>query len=274
MFQITSKNGVDDPDNGVYNFVNFIKTQLGAPVINIEVSNRQIQLVIDKTIKDFHRYNYGEGNFLDYAVFTTSAGVSTYNLSGQNINDVVSFDVSSDVDGINTLFSPTHILLQEQGVGSMFSVGTMGYGGSPGVRPDAGMGGGVPQVGMQLTSYTIASQYLALIKDMFGKIYSTNWIPWKEELIIVPTPPTQMIGLLTLYRKENELALYNCGLVQDLATARTKILWGEIIAKYSVTLPGSGTINGERLIQEGKEEEERILTEIRGQSEPIDMMIG
>ena len=276
MFSITSKNGPDNPDVDNYNFVNFIKTQLGWPVINVEVADRQINLIIDKAIKDFWRYNYGEGSFLDYGVFTTSAGVDTYDLSGYNILDVVQINILDNFDGINTLFTPTHILLQEMGNNPVFQSGMLSNSsvGYAGPRPGAGMGGGVPEYGLQLTNWTIATQYLELVKDMFGKQYATNWIPWREQLKIIPTPVTSSTGLLALYRKENELALYNCDLVQNLAVARTKIIWGEHIAKYSVTMPGGGTAQGERLIQEGKEEEEAVMIEIKGQSNPIDFMIG
>jgi len=276
MFSITSKNSADNPDSGNYNFVNFIKTQLGAPVINIEVANRQIELIIDKAIKDFWRYNYGEGSFLDYAIFTTSAGVSSYNLSGLNILDIPSISLNDNFNGINSLFSPTHILLQELGNNPAFQAGSMGFGGYAGPRPGASpsMGGGVPSFGLELTDWTIASQYLELVKEMFGAQYVTDWLPWREELHIVPTPKSQMTGILALYRKENELYLYNCDLVQNLAVARTKIQWGEHVAKYNITMPGGGTATGERLIQEGKEEEERAMLEIRGQSEPIDFMVG
>lgn len=277
MFTITSKNGTDDPDNDVYNFVNFIKTQLGWPVLNIEVADRQIKLIIDKAIKDFWRYNYGEGAYLDYAIFTTSAGVNTYNLSGNDILDVVDVNLLDNFNGINSLFTPTHILLQEAGNNPMFNSGSYGGGtGFAGPRPGASpsMGGGVPSYGLQLTNWTIATQYLELVKDMFGKQYATNWLPWSEELKIIPTPESQVTGLLVLYRKENELQLYNCDLVQNLATARTKILWGEHIAKYNITFPGGSTADGTRLIQEGKEEEEAAMTEIRGQSNPIDFMVG
>jgi hypothetical protein len=278
MFSITSKNGPDNPDADNYNFVNFIKTQLGWPVINVEVADRQINLIIDKAIKDFWRYNYGEGSFLDYAVFTTSAGVDTYDLSGYNILDVVQINILDNFDGVNTLFTPTHILLQELGNNPVFQAGTwsdssVGYAGP---RPGAGpsMGGGVPEYGLQLTNWTIATQYLELVKDMFGKQYATNWLPWREQLKIIPTPVERATGLLVLYRKENELPLYNCDLVQNLAVARAKIQWGEHIAKYSVTMPGGGTAQGERLIQEGKEEEEVAMLEIKGQSNPIDFFVG
>ena len=64
-------------------FTNYIKLMLGYSVNNVELSNEQLQQVAYDCIDIFNRYNYDDGNYRDYAVFTTSSGVDEYSLAGQ-----------------------------------------------------------------------------------------------------------------------------------------------------------------------------------------------
>lgn len=235
---------------------NYIKVKLGVPVVQVEVADIQIDYIIDDVVQEFQRYHYGEGNYLDYAVFNASAGTSAYSMSGLDILDVIDIKFLDGVTGINTLFSPEHILLQETG-GGYFSSDFCNTGGSFG-----------------LVDYTVAMQYLKTVKDTIGKYYATNWLPGRETLLIIPTPSTEMTGLLTLYRKENMLNLINNSLVKKLAVARTRVQWGRNIGKYNTDLPGGGTTNASDIIQQGLEEEKEVMEDIRGESNPPIFFVG
>ncbi|HON83922.1 MAG TPA: hypothetical protein PLI22_07330, partial [Caldisericia bacterium] len=94
---------------------------LGAPIINVEVKNEHLDYAIEDSVQIMQKYNYGDGSYTEYLIFTTSAGQSTYDVmndptlsaSFENVSQIVDFNISFGADGINTLFSPTHILLQE-----------------------------------------------------------------------------------------------------------------------------------------------------------------
>jgi hypothetical protein len=249
---------------------NYIKLMLGAPVINIEVTNAQLDQVIEDSVQQFHKYDYGTGQYLDYFIFTTSAGQTYYNMyedpatsaTWATVSNIVDLHISFGVNGINTLFSPTHILLMENGQANNVLGGSKLFTGN--VTP-----------GLEMTSYQIAMMYLTELKERLGKMYTVNWIPARGTLMITPTPRETVTGVLQLYRRETIENLYNDDLVKRLCLAKTKIVWGGILRKYSMTLPGGGTITGTEIREEGREEEREILELIRLESEqPSEVFIG
>lgn len=241
---------------------------LGAPIINIEVSNYQLDQIIEDTVQIMQKYNYGDGSYTDYIVFTTSAGQSTYNVMNDpylsasfvDVSQIIDFNVSFGADGINTLFSPTHILLQENNSSN----------GLFGLR----MGSGNYTPGLELASYQTAMMYIQQIHDTLGKHYSVDWISQRETLVVTPAPRESLTGVLEVYKKEKIENLLNDNLVKALSIAKTKIVWGGILRKTIMTLPGGGTISGNEILQEGKEEERDIIEQIKLESEQPIFFIG
>ena len=161
---------------------NYVLVELGFPVLNIEISNEQLEQEIENTIQDFRRYNYDEGTYRDYFLLQTSAGVGDYPVSAvkdyttsatlDNVEAIYDFNVSFGIGGINTLFSPAHVLLYQQYVNQGAYPGGPGAGGS----------------GLILTNWQTSMMYLDMINEMFGKMYTANYIPGREVIRIVPTP--------------------------------------------------------------------------------------
>jgi hypothetical protein len=248
---------------------NYVLVKLGYPVINIEISNDQLEQAIEDSVMDFQRYNYDEGSYRDYFIFQTSAGVQDYPVSAvrdyttsatlDNVQQIWDFSVSFGMDGINTLFSPAHILLYNQYVEQ---------GSYPG-GPSWGSNGG-----LVLTNYQTAMMYLDLINEMFGKMYTVDYLPGRDIIRITPTPNAALIGVLILWRKEYAHFLYNNPLVKKLAVARAKIRWGWNLNKYTGTMPDGLTINSQAIIDEGKAEEEEWLQRIYDESEPPDFIVA
>jgi len=245
----------------------YCKLMLGAPVINIELADTQIDQIIENELDVFSRYAYEEGNYEDYIIFTASAGVSDYPLSGvvdtygNPITDILHvYDYSNNnmADGINVMFSPTHILLAQQ-----YYAG--GYPGGPNVQ------NGVPS--MVMSEYSVAMMYLKDVQQTFGKMYKVRYLH-NGILKVVPTPQQDIRGVLTIYRKVDPVYLYNHPHVKKLCVAAVKILWGEILSKYVGTLPDGLTINGEAIKSEGKEEYQVMLDTIRAEAQPCEFFIG
>jgi hypothetical protein len=243
----------------------YIKRRLGYPVINVEIHDDQLTDIISDSMDIFSRYHYGEGSYLDYLIFTISADTNSYNLSayvdsdGQplNINDIVDFETSISSDGINTLFTPSHVLLQEQ---SNFQSLYSGYYSESGGQ-------------MQIASLDIAQMYIEELKSKYSKKYTVNYIPGKDVLKIVPTPTENATGVLQVYRRQLAQSLWNNELVKDLCSAKAMILWGRILTKFNINLPGGGTINGTEIKQEGQDLLEKTLENIRLESEPPDFYV-
>lgn len=238
----------------------YIYTRLGYPVVNVEVTSDQLDVIIYDTIQDFQRYAYGEGVELEYTTLLVSAGVSEYYVGDSNIEAAFDIDISYGIDGINTLFSPTHMLLYNDWVANGNYPGGSGY--------MFGGGGGV------LSNYEISMEYLEQAKMMFGKHYTVKYHTSKRALVITPTPDSCAIATVGLYRRADMARLYNHPLVKKLAVARARIQWGEHLDKYTVTLPDGSTMNGAAMKQIGFEQEDKWFEEIRKESAPIDFFVG
>lgn len=246
----------------------YVLRKLGMPVINVEMSDDQLEDAIGDSIQDFQRYNHDEGTYRDYIVFTTTSGVGEYPLSsttdinGNAISDIQSiydFTVSFGVDGINTLFSPAHVLLHQQ------YVEQGGYPGGPAY--------GSPN-GLILTNYQTAMMYLEQINQMFGKYYTADYIPGRDIIRISPTPSTAVTGVLQVFKKQAAIAIYNNILFKKLAVARAGVRWGRNLNKTGGQLPGGLTINSQEIISQYKEEEEDILQRLFDESEPPDFFVA
>jgi len=241
----------------------YIFTRLGYPVVNVEVDPTQVDVIVYDTIQDFTRYNYGDGTDLEYTTLIVSAGVSEYSVKDSNIEAAYDIQLADTMGGINTLFSPMHMLLYDDWV-------TNGnYPGGPG--NGYGIGGGS---GMILSNYQITMQWLEQAKMMFGKHYTVKFNSARESLIITPTPEECAIATVGLYRRADAEKLYNHPLVKKLAVARTMVQWGRHLGKYQITLPDGITMNGFELMNKGYEEEDKYLEWMRKESEPADFFVG
>lgn len=244
-------------------FRNYIKLMLGFPVVNIELADAQIDQIIEDSVQDFQRYTYGEGTYRDVLVITLSAGVSAYQLDPDVIDSVFDISLSQASNDINALFTPAHTLLYNDFInGSM-----LGFGGAS--SGPTNLGGA-----MSLASYDTAMIYLKEIEDHFCRKYTADFNPNSGMLRIWPCPNIDCQAMLQMHRKETAVNLYNNSLLKKLTKARCMILWSVTTGKYSITLPGNGTLNSEMLRSIGEKDEEAAITAIRMESEPPVFFIG
>lgn len=246
----------------------YIKLTLGAPVVQIELSDLNLDQIIDDSVQDFQRYNYQDGTYLDYVVFSTSAGVSEYSTTGikdangnlVEFEAIYSTEFTFGIDGINTLFSPTHMILYDQFVNKGFYPG--------------GFGNGVGDNQYILTNYQVAMGYIKEVENMFGKKYRAQYISGRKIIKIFPTPTAAMTGLIGVYRHEYAQDLYNHPLVKKLAVARALKMWGRNLGKYNGSLPDGLTTNGQGIFQEGVDMEKETMDRIAGESGVFGVYIG
>lgn len=233
----------------------YIKMMCGHPVIVVEVDDSQLDQIIDDSIQFFQKFNSSEGNFLEYLVLTTEAGVSEYSLSGYE--GAFDIELSIGLDGINTLFSPTNMLLY-----------------SDFVKKGSTIGGQDSSPGLTITSWDIAFKYLEEIKNKFGKMYTVRYNPNRGTLHITPTPTDAVTGVVYMYKRESSQYLYNHILVKKLALGKTKELWGFMLGKNILTMPDGITINGNDIKTDGQNLAKEAEEEIRGQDAPIDFFLA
>ena len=252
-------------------FREYIYTRLGQPVINVEIAPEQIDIAIYDTVQDFQRYNYGEGTYLDYTTLCVSAGVSEYSVKGSSIEFAYDIDLSYGMGGINTLFTPIHMMMYNTASqpGGFLGGGTGG--GIGGMGPAGTVGpGGIQQGVGPITQYETAMEYYELAKMMFGRHYTVSYNLSKDALIVTPTPEETMIATLSIYRRAEAERLYNHPLVKKLAVARAKVQWGIHLTKYGATMPDGISINGQDMMSQGREDEDKYLEQMRKESDPID----
>lgn len=245
-------------------FRNYIRSMLGGGspgegVINIEVSNESMNNAIDKAVKEAERYLAGEGIYEDYFVMNLSAGVSAYSMSGADVAGVIDFELSNPgVGSINQLFSPLNMMYGASWSSLFTNTGP----------------------GMSLANYQSIMIYLEAIKDFFTISYKIDFNELSQVFTIQPTPTENSVGLLRLWRKEQAVNLYNNVLVQELAIAWVKHIWGMILSKQTMLFPDGSSVKefGQMIWQEGKEEKkyliERMNAGVNGEGEWTGFLIG
>lgn len=240
----------------------YIKRKLGAPVIQIEVADEQIDQIIEDSIQDFHRYTYGESTYRDALAITLSAGVSAYYL-GPSVESVLDISLMNTPNNINTLFTPQHQLLYQDWSAGRFPGGSGGAGGS------AGLGGA-----MVMSNYDISMIYLKEIEDHFIRKYTVQFDTNDMTLRVWPTPNANTFGLLQVYTRQTSENLYNNPLLKKLVVARTRLQWGFHLIKYQINLPGGAGINASTYLEKGERDETAALESMRTESTPPVFMIG
>lgn len=243
--------------------VNYCKKMLGRPVINVEVSDDQFEQIIEDSVQDFQRYTYGEATYRDVLILSLSAGTSAYQLD-QSIDSILDIKLTFGSNGINDLFTAQHNLLYNTWIQGNYPGGSGGGSNGP-----AGLGGS-----MTMANYDTAMIYLKEIEDHFQRKYTCDFNPNSYVLRVWPTPNVTSNAMLTIFKKEEAVNLYNNSLFKKLVVARSRIMWGNNIGKNIITLPGGGTTNGDAILAKGEKDEESALQNIKLETEPPIFMVG
>jgi hypothetical protein len=237
----------------------YIKGYLGYPVINVELDDTQIDRVIDDSVQKLNRYLYGEGTYKDIISIQLSANVSAYQLDS-SIDSILDIALSNR-SSINDLFTPQHQLLYNQWQGGNYPGGS--YGG------EAGLGGAY-----SMANYNISMIYLKEIQDFFAKKYTCDFNSNNYILRVYPTPEVSEPGIIQVWKKSTALELYNHPLMKKLSVGECMRLWGRILGKNIINLPGGGTINGQMMLEEGKDLISEVNESIRLETEPPGFFVG
>lgn len=236
--------------------ISYCRKMLGEPIINIEVHDWHIEQCVVDAVQLFQRHMHGEGAYTDTVVFTFKAGQRTYPMP-DNVIEAVKFEGSYGGD-INRLFTADHQILMESGV-----------------LPSITRGAGSTSGGMDLSGYDIATKYLELYRDFFTKEFVVQYNFLRREMVIEPTPTCDVVGVLHLWKAERIENCVNHHMVKDLMVAKVKQVWGGILGKYTIQLPGGGSVDGNTLKQEGRDDQQRIVEQMEDEgSNALDFYVG
>ena len=234
----------------------YIKRQLGYPVICVEIANEQLDDIISDAAKDMHRYLIGEASYKTYMSFQMTSGTSAYSIS-EDLEAVVDFDTIQGFNGVNQLFTVEHNILYNDLVGGKLL----------GTGPDASTGG-------ILGNYNTQMMYLEEIRNEFSPRYNVQYNPLSKMMYVTPTPKEDCVGLLEVFKREDSTLLFNHILFRRLVVARAKKLWGLHLKKYALTLPGGGSINGSEIYSDGVADEEKAFEAIQKEAAPPMFFVG
>lgn len=233
----------------VADFKQWIKEELGFPVITIELADVHLQHAIDEAVAEFTRYNYNEGNYKDFMTLQLSAGQANYSLSGSGVTNVVDIIMSVGGSGnINALFTPVNMILSPM---DFVRLGNF-----------------------QIMDYHIAMMKLSEITEYFTIKYTGEYHTGSETLHLTPTPSENMQIMMEIYKKETAINLYNNQLIKKLALAKAMIILGRVLRKFQINLPGGGTIAGPEILADGKELYAEAMQSIKEESEPCGFFVA
>ena len=247
--------------------------QLGFPVIEINVDDKQLEDRLDDALQTFSEYHF-DGVLRTYFKHkVTSTDVSNGYIDTDSIAaNAASIGVA--VESGKQIMSVTRVFeFSESGTNNIFSVPYQIalndlYGlRSPGMMSD----------------YTIIQNHLSLIRDYldpekairFSRVTNRLYLDmnWAEDIQV-----GQFIVLeaYVALNPDTYTEIYNDRFLKKYVTALFKKQWGANLSKYeSVQLPGGVTLNGRQIYDDAVTELERLEVEGRLEYElPDDLMVG
>jgi len=210
--------------------VKYIKSQLGAPTINIEVSNQQITEIIDDTVQKFTEYAYGT---LEGTVIVQLTGAKDYVMPDTMTNLIkLAKGSTSNLTNFNANFGSGYVpnLWSEQYFSSSLTGGIM-----PGI------------IALSTTK--------SILDKFFGDEIVFNFNPLSKTLQVLENYTG---GAVLHYQYEylanpqNDL-VYNHEWIKAYCIAKTKNLWGTVTGKYTQSLVGGAQINYSDMKSEAQE---------------------
>ena len=233
--------------------------RLGYPVIDINVSDAQVEDAVDDALQFFAEYHFDgvETCYLKHQV--TQTDIDNEYLSMDDIDsNVISVTkmFQFDVNTVN-MFDVSYQLALNDFFGT-FTTGSM-------------------------VNYTISKQHLQMLEDLldpeknvrFSKVTNKLYgdFNWSEDLNV---GDYLLIEAYRLLDPETYTEIYNDRLLKQYVTQLIKRQWGANLSKFGgVQLPGGVEFNGQRILEEAMQSIEKIEEEVQDKYElPPDFSVG
>ena len=245
--------------NSKTTLIDYCLRNLGAPVIEINVDEDQIDDRIDEALQFYQTYHADsiEKFYLKHEVTQndiTNGYITTSNL----ITDVVRVLPIRDSVTSSDMFD----IRYQIHLNDIHSVGFMG----------------------NLTDYVMSQQFLSLLDVVLDsdekhinfdrhKNRIDIFMDWSEEVVV---GDYLVVECYRIIDPDTYTAVYNDYFLKRYATALIKRQWGANLSKFNgVATLGGVSMNGEQIYSQAIEEIQRLEEQIQLQFEtPIDYMIG
>ena len=229
MARITSKSALID----------YIKSTLGAPIIKVDVTDTQIENIIDNAVQKFTEYAYGT---LEAAVVIQLNGKGEYAMPDTMTNLLkLSKGGTSNLTNFNANFGSGYvpnIWSQQYFSGSL-------------------TGDIIPAIiGISTTT--------AMLEKYFGDDIVYNFNPHRKVLQVLEAfegPAVLYYQYEYLADEQNDL-IYNHEWIKEYTVAQTRYQWGNNTGKIDREIVGGGKINYSDMKSEATAEIERLNGEL------------
>ncbi|URC15364.1 neck protein [Paraglaciecola Antarctic GD virus 1] len=282
-----------------------ILRRLGAPVINIEITEEQIYDCINRAIELFVEYHY-DGVDKTYIVRKLSAEEAALGL--------ICFE--EPILGISKVESTSNAILEQYNGSSVITDWIFNLAGSGTNTGRSHAYGGGSGVGTQfdMISWQLMNANLETIKNMVSPSANYHYNGMNRQLKLFDSFKENEIVFIECYvesavfvsslagatgedlvnfvggsggtyntldvttggvGKDQLQNVYNVRWVKDASTAYTKHLWGSILKKYgNQQLPGGLTVDGQTIFDEATAELAELRQELYDLEEPLGVMMG
>ena len=217
----------------------FVMARLGYPVVRVELTEFQIETAIDEAVSklDYHAPDWCS----QFCTFATSAGVALYELPQVVVNNLQ-----------NVVYRKQLLSLQ-QANGTLEFDFFIKYFQDNFLFRDFSVG-----------DYYLTISHLEMIRKILGNDGTFNVVNGRY-VNVAPTPLGAYEVLVEFKALDtNTLHPYFISWVQKYTLAICKVILGQIRGKYQ-TLPspaGGAQLNGESLIQQGTEEQAKLVEDL------------
>lgn len=258
-------------------FKKHVLIKLGAPVLEVNVSDEQMDIAIDDAFQYFNERNHFNGIERIYLTVNLNDNNVLQNFSSFGSEDVLQRQVANpslppQENRTTVRRQNNYIVLPDDivGVEEVIRPGTSSMAGGivppgmiyPGLIGSIS-GDGCDNAGFGMIQYWAYQEYMALMQFTFfpPKMYNFNQ---RTHRLWIDGDLRDLRGMLCLQcmAKPNPDIfpdLWNDGWIKQYATALVKQAWGQNLSKYSqVNLPGGITLNGDRILTDAQNELQTI----------------
>jgi hypothetical protein len=234
--------------------VEWIKRQFGYPLIQVELTDDQIQSCINDAVEVYTEYVTYDEKYLgmDLTTYVEGEGITL----PDNVIGIFALDDENVAGGVNTLFTVPN-QMQNAGIWPYASGNRNGQG---------------------WVDFEFALQNVKMAKLMTGGGYQWNFNERTKVLQLDPDPGTQGVTegsvVCGCYIVRTEDQVYGERLCKRLALAYCKKILGKVRGTFqNVPLLAGANVN-ETVGEEGKEEEEALMEELRNMMPPAFIVGG
>lgn len=229
MARISTKQGLID----------FVKSQLGYPTINVEVTDQQISEIIDAAIQKFTEYAYGT---LEGSVVVELHGVGEYPMPE----------------------AMTHLIKMSKGSTSNITNFSANFGSGyvPDLWSEQFFSGSL--TGDIIPGIIAISTTKAVLDKFFADDIVYNYNPYKNVLQVLENynGPAILHYQYEYTADDAGDGIFNHEWIKEYTKAKVKELWSMVTGKYDQSLVGGSRINYDKMASEAERDIDRLHEEL------------